>query len=114
MEAAPSAAAPGGRVVFVGHTPGPLTFQNPTIHGRELTLIASRNAVRADFDTVFAALRSGAIDPTAWITTRVDPSAYPDAIEGWVRDPGHLVKAILEWPDDASTRTGRPERRVTA
>lgn len=114
MEAAPSLVAHGGRVVFVGHTPGPLAFENPIIHGKELTLIASRNATRSDFDTVFAALRSGAIDPTRWITTRTDPAGYAQAVGEWVRDPRHLVKAILEWPDDASVHAKRPERRVTA
>ena len=65
-------------------------------------------------DLILESLRSGAIDPTRWITTRTDPAGYAQAVGEWVRDPRHLVKAILEWPDDASVHAKRPERRVTA
>lgn len=112
MERAPGRVAPGGRVVFVGHTPGPLTFPNPVVHGKELELVASRNARRDDFETVFAALRSGAVDPAPWITTRTDPDGFVRAIAGWARPASGVVKAIVEFPDagEAPTAAARPGR----
>lgn len=99
MERAPALAAPGGRVVFVGHTPGPLTFANPVLHGKELELVASRNARPADFDTVFAGVRSGRVDPLPWISTRVDPAGFVAAIDAWSRPGSGVVKAIIDWAE---------------
>ena len=97
MERAPALVAPGGRLVLVGHTPGPLTFANPVLHGKELELVFSRNARRQDFDAVFAAVRGGRVDPGAWISTRVDPEGFVRSIEGWTTPGAELVKAVVEW-----------------
>ncbi len=96
MARAPSLAAHGGRVVLIGHTKGSLSFDNPTLHTRELTLRSSRNATRADFDAVLAALRSGDVDPLPWITTRVDPDALVRDLPAWSRGEGDVVKAVVE------------------
>lgn len=99
MERAVSLAAPGGRVVFVGHTPGPLTFANPVLHGRELELVFSRNALPVDFDTVFAGVRCGGVDPLPWITTRVDPVGFVAAIDAWSQPGSGVIKAVIDWAD---------------
>ncbi|MFU8887953.1 MAG: zinc-binding dehydrogenase, partial [Trueperaceae bacterium] len=106
MERAPALVAPGGRLVLVGHTPGPLTFANPVLHGKELELTFSRNARRQDFDAVFAAVRGGRVDPGPWISTRVDPEGFVRSIEGWTTPGADLVKAVVEWPQVAGG--GRP------
>lgn len=106
MERALGRVAPGGRVVFVGHTPGPLEFPNPVLHGKELELVASRNALRSDFETVFAALRSGAVDPSGWITTRTDPAGFATSIADWARPSSGIVKAVVDWSNEAIG--GRP------
>lgn len=98
MERAPALVAPGGRLVLVGHTPGPLTFANPVLHGKELELVASRNAQRVDFDTVLEALRRGRVDPLPWITARVGPAEFVAAIDGWSQPGSDVVKAIVVWP----------------
>ena len=46
--------AAGGRLVFVGLTLDPITFVDPELHRREITLLASRNATPADFARVIA------------------------------------------------------------
>jgi threonine dehydrogenase-like Zn-dependent dehydrogenase len=106
MERALGRVAPGGRVVFVGHTPGPLEFPNPVLHGKELELLASRNALRSDFEVVLAALRSGAVDPAAWITTRTGPDAFATDIAEWARPGSGIVKAVVDWTLESSG--GRP------
>lgn len=97
MERAPALVAPGGRLVLVGHTPGPLTFENPVLHSKELELIASRNARQDDFGAVFAEMRAGRVDPVPWITTRVDPEEFVQSIDGWTRPGADVVKAVIEW-----------------
>ncbi len=107
MEGAPALAAPGGRLVLVGHTPGPLSFANPVLHGKELELVFSRNARRQDFDGVFAALRAGRVDPRPWITTRADPEGFVRSIDGWTRPGSDIVKAVIEWPQPAAVADAR-------
>lgn len=106
MEGALGRVAPGGLVVFVGHTPGPLEFPNPVLHGKELELVASRNALWSDFEAVLAALRSGAVDPAAWITTRTDPAGFAASIADWARPSSGIVKAVVDWSNEAIG--GRP------
>lgn len=95
MVAAPGFAAPGGRVTFVGHTKGTLAIDNQTIHRKELTLLASRNAVRADFERVLQHLRSGVHDPRRWINARTDLGGVVDDLPRWAAGGGGVVKAMV-------------------
>ena len=47
-------AASGGTYVLVGVVKDRISFSDPEFHRKELTLYASRNATREDFDTVVA------------------------------------------------------------
>jgi threonine dehydrogenase-like Zn-dependent dehydrogenase len=60
----------GGGCVLVSIARGDIVFSDPEFHKHETTLLGSRNATRADFETVFAALRSGAIAIRALATDR--------------------------------------------
>ena len=115
MERAPRLARHGGRVVFVGHTAGALTFDNPTLHRRELTLVFSRNARRADFDEVLAALRGGEIDVRPWITTRSSATDLVERLPAWTGGGQGVVKAVASWgappPDHRSRPAGEQESR---
>ena len=95
MEAALSLVTPGGRLVLVGHTKLTLGFDNPTLHRRELSILASRNATRPDFDNVLTHLRSGAIDVAPWITTRVNPDELVRDLPRWAAGPSEVVKAVV-------------------
>ena len=97
MQAAAALVAAGGRLVFVGHTKHDLTFANPLIHRRELSILASRNATPSDFANVLAALRSGAIDIAPWINARVDPASFVRELPRWAAGPSEVVKAVVEF-----------------
>ncbi|HET8986349.1 MAG TPA: zinc-binding alcohol dehydrogenase family protein, partial [Trueperaceae bacterium] len=97
MGAALSLVAPGGRLVLVGHTAQTLGFDNPTLHRGELTVLASRNATRHDFDNVLSNLRGGAIDVSKWITTRVDPGELVRELPRWAAGPTEVVKVVVEF-----------------
>ena len=89
--------AHGGKLIFVGHFPGEVTFHDPDFHQRELTLLGSRNATPADFRWVMEALEAGKIDVTAWITHRVSPEEIIKQFPGWLDPAAGVVKAMLEF-----------------
>jgi threonine dehydrogenase-like Zn-dependent dehydrogenase len=96
MEASFTLPSHGGTLVFVGLVQADVTFRDPDFHRRELTLLASRNALPADFAHVLAALESGRLDLRPWITHR---AAFDDVLEHfprWVSPEAGVVKAMIE------------------
>src|SRR5438046_1365074 len=59
-----------GRLVYVGITTAEISFGHPLMHRRELTLLASRNALPQDFDRIIKLIEEGKIDTSPWITHR--------------------------------------------
>jgi 2-desacetyl-2-hydroxyethyl bacteriochlorophyllide A dehydrogenase len=86
--------ASGGRLVFVGLTLEPITFNDVELHRREISVHASRNATPADFERVIAAVRGGHIDPRHWVTHRLSLDELPEQFEAVRSDP-RLIKGIV-------------------
>lgn len=88
--------AHGGRIVFVGLFQGEVAFNDPNFHRRELTLLASRNALPCTFRDVIRLVESGQIDTRPWITHRFSladtPTIFPRDIAG---NPT-VLKAMIE------------------
>jgi alcohol dehydrogenase len=86
-----------GRVVYVGITTQELKFAHaPVFHRRELTLLASRNALPEDFGEIIGLIGEGKIDTDAWITHRL---AFDDVPTGFARftDPKlGAIKVIID------------------
>lgn len=74
--------AQGARIVFVGLFQGDIHFNDPNFHRRELTLLASRNALADDFREIIRLVESGRINLMPWITHRFDladtPQRFPE------------------------------------
>src|ERR1700722_1916759 len=88
--------AHGGTYVLVSIVLDEIAFADPEFHKRETTLLGSRNATRADFDTVFAMLRAGKI-PTARLNThRASLEEAPAAFPRWLDPSSGVVKALIE------------------
>lgn len=87
--------AHGGRLTFVGLFPGDITFNDPEFHRRELTLLASRNANRQDFDSVLQSLNTRRVDVSTWITHRVSPQDMIEAFTSWLNPASNVIKAML-------------------
>jgi 2-desacetyl-2-hydroxyethyl bacteriochlorophyllide A dehydrogenase len=90
-----SLVAPGGKIVFVGLVQGLITFDDSELHRREIALVASRNATRADFARTVALLESGAVDVRPWVTDRCSMADVPRVFPGWARGGGSTFKAIV-------------------
>ncbi|WCM28636.1 zinc-binding alcohol dehydrogenase family protein [Sphingomonas sp. QA11] len=89
--------ANGGTLVLVGVAPGNLIFDDPEFHKRETTLLASRNALSADFDRVIAAIRAGHIPFDALKTHGVQAEDLPKRIPMLIAEADNVLKAIAHF-----------------
>ena len=95
MESTFSLAAHGARIVLVGLFQGNMSFEDPVFHKKEITLIASRNALPQTFSSVIKLVESGKIDTKPWITHRLKFADLDKTFEDTIKNPS-LIKAIIE------------------
>jgi 2-desacetyl-2-hydroxyethyl bacteriochlorophyllide A dehydrogenase len=96
MEGAFGLVGVGGSLVLVGHTTGPLTFQNPGFHARELNVRASRNATREDWAQVICAVQDGSLDALSWVNHRTTLAGIVKDLPRLAESPGDVVKAVVD------------------
>ena len=84
----------GVRIVYVGLAQGDVTFNDPLFHRREVTLLASRNALPHNFTKIITAMESGAIDAQAWITHRCALEELPVKLPEWSKPEAGVIKAM--------------------
>ncbi|MCX6878353.1 MAG: zinc-binding alcohol dehydrogenase family protein [Verrucomicrobia bacterium] len=90
-------AAFSGRVVYVGITTAALTFPHAAVfHRRELTLLASRNALPQDFPKIIGLIRDGSINTAHWITHRLRFDEVPTEFDKLTDPALGVIKAIIE------------------
>ncbi len=87
--------ASAGRVVFVGLFQGDFSFHDPYFHKKELTLLASRNALPTDFRQIITMMEAGEINVTPWITHRSSLEDMVRAFEGWLLPESGVIKALV-------------------
>ena len=87
--------AHGGRYVLVGLQKGDISFNHPEFHKRESTLMSSRNATRADFEHVINCVKKGLINPTNYITHRVNFEEIKDNFKSWLNPENGVIKAMI-------------------
>jgi alcohol dehydrogenase len=85
-----------GRVVFVGIVTADVSFPDPLLHARELTLYASRNALPADFERIIKLIEDGRIDTRPWITHRCGFDALPETFPSYTKPETGVIKAMVE------------------
>ena len=89
----------GGRLVYVGITQAELVFPHaPVMHRRELTLLASRNALSRDFTRIIGLIEEGRIDTRPWITHRIPFADTIRAFPGFLEPTSCVIKAVIEMP----------------
>ncbi|SMO91608.1 zinc-binding alcohol dehydrogenase family protein [Paracoccus laeviglucosivorans] len=88
--------AHGARYVLLSVVRQDISFSDPEFHKREATLIASRNALPADFAEVVAQMQAGRV-PTQALNTHRGPLADGVALfQDWSRPQAGVIKAILD------------------
>lgn len=88
--------ANGGKLVFVGLVKSDISFSDPDFHAKELTLMASRNAIKEDFHYVINAIQNGQIDVGDYITHRSGFDQIIDSFKEWLKPEEGVIKAIVE------------------
>lgn len=95
MERGFSLVGHGGTYVLVSIVQGNISFSDPEFHKREMTLLSSRNATLADFQTVIAAMRDGQV-PVQAINTHSAPLwEVGTRMPQWIRPEAGTIKALL-------------------
>ncbi len=87
--------AHGGRYLLVGLQKGIISVDHPEFHKREATLMSSRNATKADFEQVITALQQHLIDPTTYITHRVDFGQAAAQFSSYLDADSGVIKAMI-------------------
>ncbi len=74
-----------GRIVYVGITQNKLEFfQAPVFHRRELSVLASRNALPSDFTRIISLIQNQKIDTRPWITHEAPFEDVPTVFDTWL------------------------------
>jgi len=93
MERSFDLVAQGGRLVFVGLVLDRISFDDPSFHRREMTLLASRNSAGL-FPQIIQMIEQGVIDTAPWITHRMRLDEVPREFP-LLRTREQLVKAVI-------------------
>ncbi|AMV22867.1 Putative L-galactonate oxidoreductase [Gemmata sp. SH-PL17] len=85
-----------GRLVWVGITQDPLTLTQPLMHRREMTFMASRNALSHEFTRIIRLIEGGMLNTNPWITHRAPMSDLIGVFPTWLKPEAGVVKAMVE------------------
>jgi alcohol dehydrogenase len=85
-----------GRLVWVGITQDPITVTQPLMHRREMTFLASRNALSAEFTRIIRLIEGGMLDTRPWVTHSVPFDAMIGEFPKWLKPETGVVKAMVE------------------
>jgi alcohol dehydrogenase len=85
-----------GRLVWVGITQDELHFTQPLMHRREMTFLASRNALAHEFTRIIRLIEGGMLDTRPWITHRAPMMDLIGVFPTWLKPETGVVKAMVE------------------
>ena len=88
--------AHGGTYVLLGVIRDDIHFSDAEFHKREMTLLASRNALKADFDHVVSSIATGRVPTDQLITHRTTLDGAVTDLPRWVSEKQGLIKAMIE------------------
>ncbi|MDR3517268.1 MAG: zinc-binding alcohol dehydrogenase family protein [Azospirillaceae bacterium] len=85
-----------GRVVYIGYSKAPVTYDTKFFNLKELDILGSRNALAADFHAVIATLERLGSAPEELIS-KIFPFGEADAaLPYWVRERASTIKIVIE------------------
>lgn len=85
-----------GKLVYVGIVPDEIPVPDPLFHRREMTLLATRNALPADFPRIIDWIRQGRIDTNPWISHRVGFGEVIGQFDRLSRPETGVIKAMID------------------
>jgi len=81
--------------VFLGITTHEIAFSQALMHRRELTFLASRNALSADFTRIIQLIEDGRINTKPWITHHAGFDDMIGEFRRWLKPETGVIKAIV-------------------
>ncbi|MBL9113981.1 MAG: zinc-binding alcohol dehydrogenase family protein [Verrucomicrobiaceae bacterium] len=84
-----------GRIIYVGITKEPVVLDDPLFHRKELTLLASRNALSRDFPRILELMTTGKLAITDWINDFATLDDAQEGFERWTKPGSTVVKAVI-------------------
>ncbi len=66
------------------------------MHRREMTMLASRNALPHEFIRIIRLIEGGMLDTRPWITHRAPMDAMIGEFTDWLKPETGVVKAMVE------------------
>ena len=88
--------AHAGRLVYVGITQQEVSFLHaPVMHRREVTIMASRNALPPEFTRIIALIEEKKIDTGPWITHRAKFDDMISVFPTWLKPETGVIKAVV-------------------
>jgi 2-desacetyl-2-hydroxyethyl bacteriochlorophyllide A dehydrogenase len=85
-----------GRVVYIGYSKAPVTYDTAQFVKKELDIRGSRNATRQNFEEVIAALRADKIPVDQIVTQNVPLADSPTALDNWDKNGADIVKIHVQ------------------
>jgi len=85
----------GGTIVYVGLVQDEISFRDPVLHAKEITLMGSRNAAREDFTNVIAGMESGRVNTDGFITHTSSLDDTPANFASWIKPETGCIKAVI-------------------
>jgi 2-desacetyl-2-hydroxyethyl bacteriochlorophyllide A dehydrogenase len=86
----------GGTIVFVGLVRADISFQDPVLHAKEITLMASRNATKEDFSSVITGIESGRVNTAGFVTHTATMEETVSRFKDWLKPESGCIKAVVE------------------
>ena len=84
------------RLVYVGITQQEVSFLHaPILHRREITIMASRNALSPDFTRIIKLIEDGKIDTRPWITHHATFDGMISEFPNWLKPETGVIKAVV-------------------
>jgi len=84
------------RLVYVGITQAEVSFLHaPILHRREISILASRNALAPDFTRIISLIEEGKIDTDPWITHHAKFDEMIAVFPKWLEPETGVIKAVV-------------------
>jgi len=90
-----------GRVVYIGYTKEPVTYETRLFVQKELNILGSRNALPEDFRQVIRMLEQHRFPVDAAIGTIAPMARTPDLLRAWSDDPSRYTKIMITFDEES-------------
>ena len=88
-----------GRVVYIGYTKEPVSYETRLFVQKELDILGSRNALPEDFRAVIRMLESGKFPVEDAVSAIVPPEEAAHMLAEWSANPGKFTKIMVQFAD---------------